>query len=125
MSLDAITPEDTIKIAGILDTKVTQAYEDLARFKAEAASLRVSLDAMTVERDYWRNRSEETERDRDEYGEAEEFMARQWETVLATAKETMARRAERRRTQDNRLAGTQPAALSSEKMPSVVVFNRG
>ena len=118
MTIEDVTPEETVKIAGILETKVGQVYADLARFKAEAESLRVSLDAMTIERDYWRNRTEESERDRDEHGESEEFMHRQWESVAAIAKETMARRADRRRKQ------TRLAPPPEEKPPKIVVFNR-
>ena len=119
MSVADVTPEETVKIAGILETKVAQAFSDRAQFKAEAESLRVALDAMTIERDYWRNRTEESERDRDEHGECEEFMHKQWESVAAIAKETMARRADRRRRKQTRLA---PPA--DDPPPSVVVFNR-
>ena len=119
MSVDEVTPEETVKIAGILETKVAQAFADRASFKAESASLRVALDAMTIERDYWRNRTEESERNRDEYGESEEYMNSQWESVAAIAKETVARRAERRRRQ------ARLAPPPDDKPPSVVVFNRG
>ena len=118
MSIEEITADETIKIAGILETKVAQVYKDRDSFKAEAESLRVSLDAMTIERDYWRNRTEESERDRDDHGESEEFMHRQWESVAAIARETLARRAERRK---NHVRLAPPL---DEKPPSVVVFNR-
>jgi|HubBroStandDraft_4_1064222.scaffolds.fasta_scaffold00027_15 hypothetical protein len=118
MTIEDVTPEETVKIAGILETKVAQAFADRAQFKAEAESLRVALDAMAMERDYWRNRTEESERDRDEHGECEEFMHKQWESVAAIAKETIARRTERRRKQ------VRLAALGDDPPPSVVVFNR-
>ena len=118
MSIE-VTPEEAIKLAGILETNVAQAYADRTSFKAEAESLRVALDAMTIERDYWRNRTEESERDRDEHGESEEFMHQQWESVAAIAKATIARRAERR-SKHPRLAPPEP----EERPPSVVVFNR-
>jgi hypothetical protein len=89
MSIDDVTPEETVRIAGILEQKVTQAYADKNKFKAEADSLRTALDVMTADRDYWRHRGEEAELERDEARESEEYMHRQWENVGAVARETL------------------------------------
>jgi hypothetical protein len=95
MSID-ITPEETGKLAGILEAKWTQTYADRTRFKAEADSLRTGLDVMTADRDYWRHRAEAAELERDEARESEEYMHRQWQSVGAVARETIAHRQERR-----------------------------
>lgn len=115
MSLDDVTAEETGKIAGILETKWTQTYADKTRFKAEADSLRTALDVMTGDRDYWRHRVEEAERERDDARESEEYMYRQWQGVGVIAKETMARRLERQQEQ---------LSPPDDPPPSVVVFNR-
>jgi hypothetical protein len=96
MSFNDVTPEETIKIAGILETKVMEAYGDKTRFKAEADSLRTALDIMTADRDYWRHRAEAAELERDESRQSEEFMYQQWDSVKAIAQETFARRMERK-----------------------------
>ena len=121
MSLDDVTPEETIKIAGILEQKVMQAYADKNKFKAEADSLRTALDVMTADRDYWRHRGEEAELERDEARESEEYMHRQWESVGAVAKETLEHRNARRKKPRPQLA-LMPEP--EDKPPSVVVFNR-
>jgi hypothetical protein len=95
MTID-ITADETAKIAGILETKWTQTYADKTRFKAEADSLRTSLDVMTADRDYWRHRAEAAELDRDEARESEEYMHRQWQSVGAVARETIEHRQQRR-----------------------------
>jgi hypothetical protein len=117
MSLDEVTPEETGKIAGILEAKWTQTYEDKTRFKAEADSLRTALDVMTGDRDYWRRRAEEAERERDEARESEEYMHRQWQGVKAIAQETFNHRLARKQ---ERL----PAPQEDEPMPRAVIFNR-
>ncbi len=118
MSLDEVTPEETGKIAGILETKWTQTYADKTRFKAEADSLRTALDVMTGDRDYWRHRAEAAERERDEARESEEYMHRQWQGVKAIAQETFAHRMARKPQE-------QLAPPENDPPPSVVVFNRG
>src|ERR1700726_576106 len=97
MRMDEITSEETGKIAGILETKLAQTYADKTRFKAEADSLRTALDVMTADRDYWRHRAEESELERDEARESEEYMHRQWENVGAVAKETLEHRNARKK----------------------------
>ena len=87
-----ITPEETAKIAGILETKWTQTFADMTRFKSEAESYRTALDVMTADRDYWRKRAEDSERERDEARESEEYMHRQWQGVVAIGQETVRRR---------------------------------
>ena len=115
MSLDDVTPEETGKIAGILETKWTQTYADKTRFKAEADSLRTALDVMTGDRDYWRHRAEAAEAERDAARESEEYMHRQWQSVGAIAKETMLHRKER-------MSQDKPSPL--DPPPKAVVFNR-
>ena len=117
MTVEDVTPEETIKIAGILEQKVMQAYADKNKFKAEADSLRTALDIMTGDRDYWRHRAEETEKERDDARESEEYMHRQWASVGVIAKETLNRRIERQ-TQTK-------LPPPNDAPPSVVVFNRG
>jgi hypothetical protein len=117
--IEDVTPEETGKIAGILETKWAQTYADKTRFKAEADSLRTALDVMTADRDYWRHRAEESELERDEARESEEYMHRQWESVGAVAKETLEHRNARRKKPRPQLALT-----PDDKPPSVVVFNR-
>src|ERR1700722_18088627 len=119
MSMDDITADETGKIAGILEQKVTQAYADKNKFKAEADSLRTALDVMTADRDYWRHRGEEAELERDEARESEEYMHRQWESVGAVAKETLEHRNARKKKPRPQLA----LAATDDPPPSVVVFN--
>jgi hypothetical protein len=118
MSVNEITSEETAKIAGILETKWVQTDADKMRFKAEADSLRTALDVMTADRDYWRHRAEEAEKERDDAREGEEYMHRQWQGVAAIATETMARRIERKA--QKKL----PPPKYDDTPPSVVVFNR-
>ena len=87
-----ITPEETAKIAGILETKWTQTYSDMTKWKAEAESKATELDVMTADRNYWRKRAEDSERERDEARESEEYMHRQWQGVVAIGQETVRRR---------------------------------
>lgn len=91
---DLVTDQEAAKLAGILEGKWTQTYQDKNRFKAEADSLRTALDVMSSDRDYWRQRAEAAELERDLARESEEYMHRQWQNVGAIAKETVAYRSE-------------------------------
>ena len=112
MSIEEVTAEETGKIAGILETKWAQMAADNSRLKAENSSLNTALDIMTQDRNYWRDRADHGERERDEARDECEFMMRQWQGVYAIAKETKNRHAAKR------------LAAPSDKPPSVVVFNR-
>jgi len=88
MSLDDVTAEETGKIAGILETKWTEMSSDNTRLTAENESLNVSLDLMTQDRNYWRERAETRERERDRARTEREYMLQQWLGVIAIAEET-------------------------------------
>ena len=91
MSIDEVTPEETGKIAGILETKWAEMAADNTRLKAENKALNHSLEIMTQDRNYWRERGEAGERERDEARDHSEFMIRQWQGVQAIARETLER----------------------------------
>jgi hypothetical protein len=90
MSLNDVTSEETGKIAGILETKWTEMSSDNTRLTAENESLNVSLDLMTQDRNYWRERAETRERERDRARTEREYMLQQWLGVIAIAEETKA-----------------------------------
>jgi hypothetical protein len=92
---DLVTDNEVAKLAGILEGKWTQTYQDRDRLKAEAGSLRTALGVMSNDRDYWRERAEAAELERDLARESEEYMHRQWQSVGAIAKETVTYRSER------------------------------
>lgn len=122
MSMNDITSDEVAKIAGILETKWTQTDADKTRFKAEAESLRTALDVMTADRDYWRHRAEDSELERDEARESEEYMHRQWESVGAVAKETMAHRNERKKAPRPQLVLTPAEATEQQHNATVAQF---
>ena len=124
MSMDDVTPEETIKIAGILEQKVTQAYADKNKFKSEADSLRTALDVMTGDRDYWRHRCEEAELERGKLVRQIEnaAMHRQWESVGAVAKETMEHRSARRKKPRPQLVLTPADAAEQQHNTTVAQF---
>jgi hypothetical protein len=88
MSVKEITAEETGKIAGILETKWSEMSSDNTRLTAENESLNVSLDLMTQDRNYWRERAETRERERDRARTEREYMLQQWLGVIAIAEET-------------------------------------
>jgi hypothetical protein len=123
MSVDEITNEETGRITGILEQKWAQMTKDNARLTAENQALNHALDVMTQDRNYWRERGQEGEKERDEARDDAEFMLRQWQGVQAIAKETMERvKGERARTVSE--PHPSPTLAAVDKMPSVVVFNR-
>lgn len=89
MSVAEISNDETGKIAGILEAKWAQMAADNSRLKAENQALNHALDIMTADRNYWRDRGEAGERERDEERDRSEFMTRQWQGVQAIAKETL------------------------------------
>jgi hypothetical protein len=88
MSIADVTAEETGKIAGILETKWSEMSSDNTRLTAENESLNVSLDLMTQDRNYWRERAETRERERDRARTEREYMLQQWLGVIAIAEET-------------------------------------
>lgn len=91
MSISEVTTEETAKIAGVLEGKWIEMAADNTRLKAENKALNHSLEIMTQDRNYWRERGEAAERDRDEARDHSEFMIRQWQGVRAIAVETLGR----------------------------------
>lgn len=89
MTVAEITNDETGRIAGILESKWSQMAGDNSRMKAENMALDHALDVMTQDRDYWRERCQESEKERDQARDDSEFLIRQWQGVQAHAKATM------------------------------------
>ena len=64
---------------------------DNSRLRAENSAKDHALDIKNQDRNYWRTRCLESEKERDEARDDAEFMLRQWQGVQAIAKETMER----------------------------------
>lgn len=89
MSIAQISNEETGKITGILEAKWAQMTADNSRLKAENKALNHALEIMTQDRNYWRERGETGEHERDHERDRSEFMLRQWQGVQAIARETL------------------------------------
>jgi hypothetical protein len=107
-----ITHETVGKVAGVLETKWTEMSEDNGRLKTENQSLRVSLDLMTNERDYWRDRAVIRENERDKANIESEYMLKQWLAVYAIAEETKKHVIESRKTDGSSLQVIQKASTA-------------
>ena len=89
MSIAEISNEETGKITGILEAKWAQMTTDNSRLTAENKALNHALEIMTQDRNYWRERGEAGEHERDQERDRSEFMLRQWQGVQAIARETL------------------------------------
>ena len=91
MTVAEITNDETGRIAGILEQKWQTMATDNSRLKAENMAVAHALDIMGQDRNYWRERALQGEKERDEARDDSEFYIRQWQGVQAIAKETMER----------------------------------
>jgi hypothetical protein len=89
MTVAEITNEEGVKIANVLGEMFVDKTERLTRAEAAEQALGHALEVMTHDRDYWRRRCEDTERERDADRERAEVYLRQWKGVRAIANEAV------------------------------------
>jgi hypothetical protein len=117
MSIDSITNDETGKLAGILETKWTRMVDDNNKLDEELKAARLQTEIMQKDVDYWHDRALKAELRGDKYWAEMDFMLQQWNKLRAQCIEVD-------RTIKHGLLAKDELPLQSEKMPSVVVFNR-
>lgn len=118
MSIADVTPEETGKIAGILETKWARMVADNLQLKEELEAQTVRADIVQKDCDYWHDRCLAAESRGDKFWADMDFMLQQWNKLRAQCVEVD-------RTIKRGIL-TPPEALPSpdDPPPSVVVFNR-
>lgn len=115
MSIAEITPEETGKIAGILETKWARMVDDLNKTKEELEAARVAADILQRDADYWHDRALKAEARGDKHWADMDFMLQTWNKLGAMYIEV-------NKTIKKGVLGELPSP--EDKPPSVVVFNR-
>ena len=120
MSLDEveITPQQTGKLAGILETKWDRMVADNTQLKEELEAQTVRADIVQKDCDYWHARALQAEARGDKFWADMDFMLQQWNKLRAQCVEVD-------RTIKRGIL-TSPEALPApdDPPPSAVVFNR-
>lgn len=111
---DEVTPEQTAKLASILETKWTRLVEDSNKLREELDAARIAGDILQKDADYWHARALAAELRGDKHWADMDFMLQQWHKLSAQC-------AEVNRTIKRGVLGELPAP---ETPPGVVVFNR-
>ena len=118
MSIDGITNDETGKLAGILEAKWVRMVDDNNKLDEELKAARLQIDIMQKDVDYWHDRALKAETRGDKFWAEMDFMLQQWNKLRAQCIEVD-------RTIKRGLLAKDEQPQPNEKMPSVVVFNRG
>lgn len=118
MSIDEVTPEETGKIAGILETKWTRMVDDNDKLREELEAVRIAADILQKDTDYWHERALRAEARGDKFWADMDFMLQQWNKFRAQCFEVD------RVIKKGVLGQEALPAPADDPPPSVVVFNR-
>lgn len=91
MSLDEITVEETAKIAGILETKWNRLVTDHNKLKQELEAANLKSEMLQKDTEFWHQRALRAEARADQHWAEADFMAQEWERMLAQAMEVRSR----------------------------------
>lgn len=91
MNIAEISNDEMEKIGVIFGQGYAQLRADYTRVIAENHALLNTNDIATKDRDYWRDRAQVSEQERDAAQDLCEFLIRQWEGVYSHAEETKSR----------------------------------
>jgi hypothetical protein len=120
MSLEDITPEETGRIAGILETKWARMVNDTNKLREELEAARVAAEILQKDAGYWHDRALVAEARGDKHWADMDFMLQQWNKLRAQCIEV-----DRMIKRGILAPQTDTLASSDDPIPRVVVFNRG
>jgi len=115
--IDSVTPEETGKIAGILEAKWGRMVDDNNKLTEELEAARVANDILQKDIDYWHDRALRAEARGDKFWADMDFMLQQWNKLRAQCVEVD-------RTIKRGILGTEALPPPDDPPPKVVVFNR-